>query len=166
MRNLKSILVLISIVSSVFIYGQCPDFTQIFSVNTKEGWSINSQSKKGYLKPGEAYEMVFILQPKIKYRIRVASGFGTKFSEEDVSFQVIGKETGTVEKDGQKTYVSQDVVLFDSENRGNDEPVFYSERTRRLSIKVRVSGETNSTLDSKCGLVLIEARRPNETGLQ
>ncbi|PKR80091.1 hypothetical protein CW751_11335 [Brumimicrobium salinarum] len=164
MTNIKTIAltVLLSVFSSGITNAQCPSASKVISVDTKNDWGENSQSKSGKLRPGETYEMRFIIQGGIKYRISAAAGV-EDFSEDNVDFKVIGKQIEKSQENGRTSYRAKEVVLYDSQS-SDDEAIFLSERTRRLTIKVEIKGGEKSNL-VQCAAILVEAKKASKFGL-
>lgn len=165
MLKLISILTIIVTLTVGYSFSQCPQPSKLISVDNKNGWGENSQSKSGQLRPGDQYEMRLIIQGGIKYRIQAVAGV-EEFSKDNVSFQVIGKKVDKVEENGRVSYKSTDVVLYDSESAAEgEEAIFMSDRTQRLTIKVEVKGSDGIGL-VQCAAVLVEAKQAEKLGFR
>lgn len=157
------------LILSIFVFtglngfGQCPQPNQVLRPDYKDGWGDNSQSKTGSMRPGDSYEMNFIAQGGMKYRITVISGLDL-YTDEDIDFQLIGSEVNKVEKDGKSTYQRQDVVFFDSKERAEGEKMTFSTtKTRKLKLKIQLNGVEDSKL-VQCVVVFVETKRQQEVG--
>lgn len=165
MLKLISILTIVMILTIGNSFSQCPQASKLITPDYKNGWGENSQSKSGELRPGEQYEMRFIIQSGIKYRLQVTAGV-EEFSKDNVDFQVIGKEVIKVIENGRTSYKSTDVVLYDSKTAAEgEEAIFVSDRMQRLTIKVEVKGNDGAGL-VQCAAVLVEAKQSQKLGLK
>ena len=165
MFRLINILTIVATLSAGYSFSQCPQPSKVISVDHKNGWGENSQSKSGELRAGDQYEMRLIIQPGIKYRIQAVAGI-EKFSTDNVDFQVISKKVEKVEEDGVISYRSTEVILYDTKDATyGDEAIFLSDRTQRLTIRVEVKGEGGIGL-VQCAIVLVEAMRTEKLGLR
>lgn len=165
MFKLINILTVVATLSAGYLFSQCPQASKVISVDSKNGWGENSQSKSGQLRPGDTYEMRFILQSGIKYRIQALAGV-EDFSADNVDFQVIGKEVNKVEENGRVSYKSSEVILYDSRTAtAEEEAIFLSDRMQRLTIRVEVKGNDGAGL-VQCAVVLVEAKKTQKLGLR
>ena len=165
MFKIINILTIVVTLSAGYSFSQCPQPSKVISVDHKNGWGENSQSKSGELRPGDTYEMRFIIQSGIKYRIKAVAGV-EQYSADNVDFQVIGKVVNKVQENGAISYKSTEVILYDSKTATFDEEaIFLSDRTQRLTIKVTVKGNEGAGL-VQCAAVLVEAMRTEKLGLR
>ena len=156
---------LLSIFLAVFgtSFGQCPQPEQVLRPDYKDGWGDNSQSKTGSLRPGDTYEMNFIAQAGLKYRITLLSGVGN-FTDENIDFQLVGSEVNKVEDNGKMVYKRQEVVYFDSRNQAEGEKMtFATPKTRKLKLKMQLNGVEDSKL-VQCVIVFVETKRELQVG--
>jgi len=157
--TLLSVLLMVTGIS----FGQCPQPDQVLRPDYKDGWGDNSQSKTGTLRPGDTYEMNFIAQAGLKYRITLLSGVGP-FTDENVEFQLLGSEVKKVEEDGKKVYKRQEVVYLDSENQPEGEKMTFSTpKTRKLTLKIQLNGVEDTKL-VQCVIVFVETKRELQVG--
>jgi hypothetical protein len=144
-------------------FSQCPQPDQVLSPDYKDGWGDNSQSKTGSLRPGDTYEMNFIAQAGLKYRITLLSGVGP-FTDENIDFQLVGSEVNSVEENGKKVYKRQEVVYFDSRKKTEGEKmVFSTPKTRKLKLKMKLNGVEDTKL-VQCVIVFVESKRELQVG--
>ncbi|MDX1651942.1 MAG: hypothetical protein R3277_05590 [Brumimicrobium sp.] len=142
---------------------QCPQPGQVLRADYKDGWGENSQSKTGTLRPGDTYEMNFIAQRGLKYRITILSGTGP-FTDQNVEFQLVGSEVKKVEQNGKMVYKRQEVVLYDSANKQGDEKMsFSSPKTQKLTLRIKLNGAEDSKA-VQCVVVFVETKRELEVG--
>lgn len=156
---------LLSIFLTVFGTGfsQCPQPDQVLKPDYNDGWGDNSQSKTGSLRPGDTYEMIFIAQSGLKYRITMLSGVGP-YTDEKIDFQLVGSEVNKVEENGKMVYKRQEVVYFDSRNQAEGEKMTFSTpKTRKLKLKMQLNGVEDSKL-VQCVIVFVETKRELQVG--
>lgn len=167
MIRIIHILTIFSILLGGYSFSQCPRPSKVISPDTKNGWGENSQSKSGKLRPGDEYEMRFIAQPGIQYRVQAAAG-NKDFTKDNVNFKLVTKEVNRVEEEGKVFYKSSEVVLFDSESAAEEEQaIFASSKTQKLSIKVMIEGQEEGPAHTlQCAVVLIEAKKAESIGLK
>lgn len=164
---LKKIGILIGfiVVSTTIASAQCPRPYDVVQADYDEGWGDNSQSKSGPLRPGDSYEMKFIAQGGMKYRVTVVSG-NEQYSREDVEFQLVGSEVRKVKENGKMIYKRVDVVFYDSEEaEDGQKAVFFSPRTKRLKVRIKLKGVEDSKR-LQCVVVYIETKRQEALGLK
>lgn len=144
-------------------YSQCPEPDQVLRPDYKDGWGENSQSKTGSLRPGDTYEMNFIAQAGLKYRITLLSGVDN-YTDDNIDFQLIGSEVNKVEENGKMVYKRQEVVYFDSRNQAEGEKMTFSTpKTRKLTLKMQLNGVEDSKL-VQCVIVFVESKRELQVG--
>ncbi len=162
---LKVITAILTIfILSTAAYSQCPRAYDVMEAEYDAGWGDNSQSKSGPLRPGDTYEMKFIAQGGMQYRVTVVSG-NEQFSTDDVDFQLVGSEVNKVKEDGRMVYKRQEVVFYDSEKSAEDQKaVFFSPRSKRLKVRIKLNGVEDSKL-VQCVVVFIETKRQQKIGL-
>lgn len=162
---MKQIVLIFALFVGAYSFAQCPNPGEVLTADQDNGWEQNSQSKSGSLRPGDEYEMRFVAQGGIKYRITVVSGLKDKeFSEADIDFQLVVKEADKVMKNGREIYESKDVILYDSKST-EDKAIFYSDRSRRMTIRVSVKGAEKESKLIQCAVVFIEAKSYEKLGL-
>lgn len=165
MLRILGIFIGIILLSTTIASAQCPRPYDVIQADYDEGWGDNSQSKSGPLRPGDSYEMKFIAQGGLKYRVTVVSG-NEQYSRDDVEFQLVGSEVRKVNQDGKMVYKRVDVVFYDSEeSKEGQKAVFFSERTKRLKVRIKLKGAEDSKL-LQCVVVFVETKRPESLGLK
>ena len=162
---MKQIVLLLTLSLSAYTFAQCPNPGDVLKADSDNGWEQNSQSKSGSLRPGDEYEMRFVAQSGVKYRITAVSGLKVKeFTEDEIDFQLIGKQVKKIEKNGKTIYKNEEVVLYDSKT-SEDPAIFYSDRSRRLTIRVSVKGPKDEPKLIQCAVVFIESKNDGKLGL-
>tara|TARA_B100000508_G_scaffold118450_1_gene98583 strand:- start:98686 stop:99183 length:498 start_codon:yes stop_codon:yes gene_type:complete len=165
MFRVLGLVVSILFLSASIASAQCPRPYDVFEADYDNGWGDNSQSKSGPLRPGDSYEMKFIAQGGMKYRVSVASG-NEQFSKENVEFQLVGSEVRKVKENGKMIYKRVDVVFYDSEeSKEGQKAEVFSTRTKRLKVRIKLKGAEDSKL-MQCVVVFIETKRPEALGLK
>lgn len=144
-------------------FGQCPEPEQVLRPDYKDGWGDNSQSKTGTLRPGDSYEMNFIAQAGLKYRITLLSGV-QNYTDENIDFQLVGSQVNKVKENGKMVYKRQEVVYFDSRDQVEGEKMtFSSPKTRKLKLKMKLNGVEDRKL-VQCVIVFVETKRELQVG--
>lgn len=144
-------------------FGQCPEPDQVLRPDYREGWGDNSQSKTGTLRPGDTYEMNFIVQAGLTYRVTLLSGTGP-YTDENIDFQLVGSEVNKVEENGKSVYKRQEVVYFDSRTQPEGEKMTFSTpKTRKLKLKMKLNGLDDTQL-VQCVIVFVESKRDLQVG--
>lgn len=162
-KTIKLSLLSILLISAGLSFSQCPEPDQVLRPDYKEGWGDNSQSKTGSLRPGDTYEMNFIAQGGLKYRITLLSGLGP-YTDENIDYQLVGSEVNKVEKNGKMVYERQEVVYFDSRKKAEGEKMTFSTpKTRKLKLRMQLNGVEDSKL-VQCVIVFVESQRELEVG--
>lgn len=165
MLRIIGVFIGVLVLSTSVASAQCPRPYDVIQADYSEGWGDNSQSKSGPLRPGDSYEMKFIAQGGLKYRVTVVSG-NDQYSRENVEFQLVGSEVRKVNENGKMVYKRVDVVFYDSEeSKEGQKAVFYSPRTKRLNVRIKLKGAEDSKL-MQCVVVYVETKRQEELGLK
>ncbi|RYM30787.1 hypothetical protein ERX46_17045 [Brumimicrobium glaciale] len=156
--------------SLIFIGGnsfsQCEHTTHHITPDFTNGWIENSQSKIVELHLGDDFEMKFIAQAGVKYRIQTSAG-QKDFTKNNISFQLIIKEVNRIVEKGIVSYKTAEVILYDSELSGkDDEAIIQTAKTQNLSIKVRIHGTEIDPNLAFCSIVLIEEKRSESHDLR
>lgn len=159
---MKSILVIaLSLVSAVS-FAQCPTAESIVKKEkskTKDDYGVNSQSRSGSVKSGETYEMSFIAQQGMDYRLscKLANPSAGTISVE-IYEMIVEKKT----VNGKETYKREKHVLASSSDTGSEPVEFVTDKTRKIFVAVTLSGG-----DSKkptCVGVLVEDKKSTKLG--
>jgi hypothetical protein len=165
MLRIIGVFIGVLVLSTSIASAQCPRPYDVIQAEYDAGWGDNSQSKSGPLRPGDSYEMKFIAQGGLKYRVTVVSG-NDQYSRENVEFQLVGSEVRKVKENGKLVYRRVDVVFYDSEeSKEGQKAVFYSPRTKRLNVRIKLKGAEDSKL-IQCVVVYVETKRQEELGLK
>jgi hypothetical protein len=166
MNKFIHILIIAATLSGGYLFAQCPRPSKVITPDYKNGWDENAQSKSSQLLPGDEYEMIFIAQAGIKYRVQASAGL-KEFLEDNISFQLVVKEVNRIEEKGKVQYKSSEVILYDSELADkDDEAIIVTSKVQRLSIKVKVIREDFPATSLLCAVILIEAQKSQSTGLR
>lgn len=162
---MKQIVLILTLFVSAYSFAQCPSPGDVFEADEENGWAQSTQSKSGSLRPGDVYDMQFVAQSGIKYQITAASGVDKRsFSEENIDFQIIGKEVKKIEKNGREIYENEEVILYDSKTSDN-KAVFYSDRSQRLILRVSVKGTKDEPQLIQCAVISVELKNIGKLGL-
>lgn len=152
--------ILLALVFSFCAFAQCPNPNDYLRADRKNGWGKNSQSKSGYLKPGETYELNFIAQRGMEYRITILAG-NDNFSSENVSFQLYHTHVKKVKQGDESIYKRLRSIIFDS-SKDEGEVKFSTDQTRKMSVEVSIENYRKP----QCVIVFIETRKSKKTGFR
>lgn len=166
MIKFVSIIAVFSILLGGNLVAQCTHATHSIPADEHNGWRKNSQSKIKELYAGDKYEIKFVTQAGVKYRIQAFAGLDD-LTKRNISFQLIVKEVNRIEEKGEVSYKSVDVILYDSELSGSDdEAIIQTSKTQNLSIKVKIHGAEVPSNTALCAVVLIEEHKSKSVGLR
>jgi hypothetical protein len=156
MKKINILLISFFIVN--FVFSQCPNPNEYLRADRKNGWGRNSQSKSGYLEPGEKYELNFIAQRGMEYRLKILAG-NDNLSAENVNFQLYHTHVKKVEENGKKVYKRLRSVVFDS-TKDEGEVKFSTDQMRKMSLEVNIDNYESP----QCVIVFIESKKSLELG--
>jgi hypothetical protein len=108
---MKQILLFLALLIGTYSFAQCPKPGDVLKADNDNGWGQNSQSKSGPLRSGDEYEMRFVAQSGLKYRITAISG-NEVFLADNIDFQLVGKEVKEVKKNGKSVYETKEIVFL------------------------------------------------------
>ena len=167
MRTFEIVYILIlltSLMGNACVVAQCPTPSEFIKSNGNDGWHLNSQSRSGSFRVGESYEITFIAQRGMDYRISAASGTEKHLAEEHIELHLFDTKVEKIEENGKEVYKRMRVDLF--EGMGIDERSNMSITTpqpRKLTIKVTVKDAIDVDV-IQCVVVQIESRRSQKLG--
>jgi hypothetical protein len=152
------------VLASFFIFISCWTFTQCNTQEliknaskVKSDYGVNSQSKTGMLLSKKDYEMSFIAQKNMDYRISC----GTVSTDDGkVFFEIYEMVT---QKDAQGNYKKVKNILFESKDFENNTIEFTTDQLRKLLIKVHY--DNGKSKIPECIGVLIEDKKTIKIGL-
>lgn len=158
---MKSLILTCLFVAATAVYAQCPaPASFVKNKSTKgEGYSVNSQSRSGAIKSGETYEMSFIAQVGMDYRLssKAADAAGGTLSYEIYELVVEKKEVN-----GKETFKRTKHVLASSGTAGAEPIEFATDKTRKVFIAVTLTG--GDAKKTQCVGVLVEDRKSTKLG--
>ena len=140
---------------------QCPTAESIVKgkTKTKDAYGVNSQSRAGSIKSGETYEMSFIAQEGMDYRLstKLANAAGGTIEFEIYELIVEKKIV-----DGKETYKRTKHVLATSAQAGSDPIEFTTDKTRKVFVAVTLSG--GDLKKPQCVGILVEDKKSTKLG--
>jgi hypothetical protein len=141
-------------------YAQCPTAEAIAKdKKTKDAYGVNSQSRSASVKSGETYEMSFIAQDGMDYRLTTklaAGGAGT------VSYEVYETVVEKKMVNGKETYKRSKHTLASSGDAGAAPLEFTTDKSRKIFVAVTVSG--GDLKKPVCVGVLVEDKKTTKIG--
>ena len=153
----SSIIIFILVLISFENWAHCEKPSKFIKANKKEGWAESTQSRAGYLKFNETYEMVFIAQKDMEYLLSFGSNL--KALNSQIDFLIYEKVVVKVEENGSKVYRKIDNVLYDSKKRNSpSEMTFVNRETRKLYLTISLPNPSSKNRNPCVG-VLIEHKR-------
>lgn len=159
---MKSILVIALSLVSLGSFAQCPTAESIVKKEknkTKDDYGVNSQSRSGSVKSGETYEMSFIAQQGMDYRLscKLANPSAGTINVE-IYEMIVEKKT----VNGKETYKREKHVLANSSDTGNEPIEFVTDKTRKIFVAVTLSG--GDAKKPTCVGVLVEDKKSTKLG--
>jgi len=156
LKATKIFAVLLMVMTGSVVFGQCPSAEKMGK--GKGGYGVNSQSKTGALLTGQSYEMSFIAQEGMDYRITV----GTIVPDRgEVSFEVYEMVS---EKDDNGAYKKVKKVIISSADAESNTVEFITDKARKLMISVSYEGSDDESKKPECVAVLIEDKKTTKIG--
>jgi len=154
---MKSVILTCLIVLASSAYAQCPTSESIVKGKnkTKDTYSVSSQSRAGAVKPGETYEMAFIAQAGMDYRLSAKAAEGGTITYEVYETYVEKKVV-----DGKDVFKRVKKVLSGS---GAEAIEFTTDKTRKIYVSVTLTGGDAKKIE--CVGVLIEDKKTTKLGL-
>ena len=162
----KTKLITLIICSLFFSYGsaQCPKISDLNLRDESGKWTESAQSRTETLKMGESFEVSFIAQRGMDYRIRVLSG-AEDLSIENSTVRIYDTDVEKVEEDGEIVYKRTQNKVFDSNSlKTNKEIIITTPKTRKLTVK-GTARKSDIPEKTQCMIVYIESRRSEKLGM-
>lgn len=141
-------------------FAQCPTAESfVKDKKTKDTYGVNSQSRSGSIKSGETYEMSFIAQQGMDYRLssKLADPSGGTISYEVFEMVVEKKMI-----DGKEQFKRVKHVLATSDAGGAQALEFTTDKTRKIYIAVALSG--GDLKKPQCVGILVEDKKTTKLG--
>lgn len=158
---MKALLLTFLVVCVSAGYAQCPTAESIVKAKskTKDNYGVNSQSRSGSVKSGETYEMSFIAQDGMDYRLssKLANPAAGTISFE-IYEMVVEKKT----VDGKEVYKRSKHVLANSNEAGMEPIEFTTDKSRKIFVAVSLSG--GDPKKPTCVGVLVEDKKSTKLG--
>lgn len=177
----KSILALFILSPFFFIaqnQSQCYNTVKYCHKGKKQGYIYNMQSESGAFVQGDTAEITIIVYRDMEYRISLCSPSHSELNG-NFEFKIVENITKGAweefESNGEtkrkRVYTTNEIVRYDNtEDENNQEFIFQSNKTRKISIKAYIpemSGEENYGLSGSqysCVGLLIEHQKGVLTG--
>jgi len=158
---MRSIILTCLIVVATSAYAQCPapeSFVKGKS-KTKDAYTPSSQSRSGSVKSGETYEISFIAQAGMDYRL---SSKAYNPSAGTIAYEVYELVVEKKTVDGKETFKRVKHVLANSGQAGGAALEFSTDQTRKVFIEVSLTG--GDAKKAECVGVLIETKKATKLG--
>lgn len=140
-------------------FAQCPAAESfVKDKRTKDAYGVNSQSRSGSVKPGETYEMSFIAQDGMDYRLTSKTAVAMSGS---ISYEVYEMVVEKRTVNGKEMYKRVKHTLAASED-GSQALEFTTDKTRKIYVAVTVSG--GDPKKPYCVGVLVEDKKSTKLG--
>jgi hypothetical protein len=157
---MKTIVLTCLIVLASSTFAQCPTAESfVKEKRSKDAYGVNSQSRSGALKPGETYEMSFIAQMGMDYRL---SSKLANASEGTISYEVYELIVEKRVVDGKESFKRVKHVLAASGEAGGAALEFTTDKTRKIFVAVTLSGGDMKKI--QCVGVLVEDKKTTKLG--
>ena len=158
---MKALLLTFLVVCVSAGYAQCPTAESIVKEKskTKDSYGVNSQSRSGSVKSGETYEMSFIAQDGMDYRL---SSKLSNPSAGSISIEVYEMIVEKKTVDGKEVYKRVKHVLATSNESGGKGIEFTTDKSRKMFVAVTLSG--GDPKKPVCVGVLVEDKKTTKLG--
>lgn len=146
---------------TIVAMAQCPTIESLSKSKKKEKgdeYVVNSQSRTGALLSDENYEMSFVAQSGLDYRLSVIPVDGAAGT---VSYEVYEMVVEKNADGGKQVYKKVKHVLASS-SAGIDQIEFTTDKVRKIFVSVSVSGGDKKK--ATCVGVLVETKRSDRLG--
>jgi hypothetical protein len=140
-------------------FAQCPTAESfVKDKKTKDAYGVNSQSRSGSVKPGETYEMSFIAQAGMDYRLTSKSAVPLSGS---LSYEVYEMVVEKKAVNGKDSYKRTKHVLATSTD-GSQPLEFTTDKTRKIFVSVTLAG--GDPKKTYCIGILVEDKKTTKLG--
>lgn len=162
--NLKKLIVVLFVFAINLSFAQCPAISDLDLSDGKDKWVESAQSRTETLKMGESFEMTFIAQRGMDYRIRVLSG-AEDLEMKNASVRIYDTDIEKSKVDGTVSYKRTQKKVYDSNSiPENKEVILTTPKTRKLTVKSTTRKSDNAE-KPQCIIVYIESRRSQKLGI-
>lgn len=154
-------LILTGLLLTGAVYAQCPapeTFVKEKS-KVKEAYEVNSQSRSGSVRPGETYEMSFIAQNGMDYRLSMKAANG---AEGTLSYEIYEMVVEKKTVNGKTVYKRSRQVLASSGDNASTPLEFSTDKARKVFVAVTLTG--GDPKKTQCVGVLIEDKKSTKLG--
>lgn len=156
MKKLLSTLFIVALFST---HGQCPSPEKFIKYGRKDrgDYVHNSQSRSGYVRIGEVFETVFVVQDGSDYRLTIQP-----LEEEagEIKYEIYEMVIRKKKENGRYVFKKVKQVLFSS---AEDVPIeIISDGVRKIYVKIMLDGEDKNAIE--CVGILVEHRKAQEVG--
>lgn len=157
---MKAIALTCLVIIASATFAQCPTAEKIVKEKSKEKevYSVNSQSRSGSVKPGETYEMSFIAQQGMDYRLSTKLANPTAGT---ISFEIYEMVVEKKTENGKEVYKrTKHVLAVSDESAAAME--FTTDKSRKIFVAVTLSG--GNPQKPQCVGVLVEDKKTTKLG--
>lgn len=141
-------------------YAQCPTPESIVKdKKTKDAYGVNSQSRSGSVKPGETYEMSFIAQAGMDYRLSSKTAVAISGG---LSYEVYEMVVEKKMVNGKEQFKRVKHVLATSGDDGAQPLEFTTDKTRKIFVAVTLAG--GDPKKAYCIGILVEDKKTTKLG--
>ena len=158
---MKKLLFTLVVVAATAVNAQCPTVESIVrgKEKSKDNYNVSAQSRTASILPGKEYEMSFIAQPGMDYRLaaKLAPG-GTGTITYEVYELTIEKKT----EGGKTVYDRKKHVLATSGDAQSGALEFSTDKARKIFVSVSLSGGDKK--NPECVGVMIEDKKSTKIG--
>ncbi len=138
---------------------QCPQPKKFIKIPKKErlGYVHNSQSRSGYVRVGEVFETVFVVQNGSDYRLTI-----NPLNEDagSVKYEIYELVVRKKKENGRTVFKKVKNVLFSS---AEDQPIeIISDGVRKIYVKIMLDGDNRNKIE--CVGILVEHRKAQKVG--
>jgi hypothetical protein len=157
---MKTFVLTCLVVLATSTFAQCPTAESfVRDKKNKGGYGISSQSRSGSVKPGETYEMSFIAQGGMDYRLTSKLANST---EGTIAYEVYELIVEKKDVNGKETFKRIKHVLASSGEAGAAPLEFTTDKTRKIFVAVTLSGGDMKKV--QCVGVLVEDKKTAKLG--
>ena len=158
---MRSIILTCIVVAATSVYAQCPAPETFVKgkTKTKDAYLPSSQSRSGAVKSGETYEMSFIAQEGMDYRL---SSKAYDAASGTITYEVYEMVVEKKVVDGKETFKRVKHVLANSGQAGGAALEFTTDKARKVFVSVSLSG--GDPKKAECVGVLVESKKSTKLG--
>jgi len=143
----------------VFVQAQCPNPEKFIKSDRddQKGYVYNSQSRSGYVRVGEVFETVFVVQDGSDYRMTISP-----YNEDagSIKYEIYELVVRKKKEDGKVVFKKVKQVLYSS---AEDKPIeIISDGVRKIFVKIMLDGEDRNKIE--CVGILVEHRKAQKLG--